>query len=53
MFIYIRIQMYQLWLPTAHDFLFIINNDVLVPDGVLTALMRAMEKSGARAAPVP
>ena len=39
--------MYQLWLPTAHDFLFIIKNDVLVPNGVLDRLMRTMDDAGA------
>lgn len=35
-------QIYQRWLPSTHEFLFIINNDVLVPDGSLDRLMRTM-----------
>ena len=40
-------QAYDRWLRGDHAHLFIINNDVLVPSGVLTQLMRAMRRGGA------
>ncbi len=39
-------QAYDRWLRGDHAHLFIINNDVLVPSGVLTQLMRAMRRGG-------
>lgn len=39
-------QAYRAWLETDHQFLFYVNNDVLVPDGVIDALARAMTKEG-------
>ena len=40
-------QAYKYWLQGKHPFLFIINNDVLVPSGVLTKLMEGMHDDGA------
>ena len=42
-----QVQAYQHWKRTRHPFMFIINNDVLVPDGALDKLMRAMQSTGA------
>ena len=39
-------QAYRAWLDTDHEFLFYVNNDVLVPDGVVDALARAMTPEG-------
>ena len=39
-------QAYRLWLQTEHEYLFFVNNDVLVPDGVIDALARAMTAEG-------
>lgn len=39
-------QMYQHWHRSTHEFLFIINNDVLVPDGVFNRLMHTMHEAG-------
>lgn len=41
-------QAYRAWLDTDHEFLFYVNNDVLVPDGVVDALARAMTPEGER-----
>ena len=40
-------QAYKYWLQGQHPFLFIVNNDVLVPSGVLTRLMDGMRDDGA------
>ena len=40
-------QAYDRWLRGTHSYLFIVNNDVLVPSGVLTKLMHAMREDGA------
>ena len=40
-------QAYDRWLQSDHAHLFIINNDVLVPHGVLAKLMHAMRDGGA------
>ena len=42
-------QAYKYWLQGQHPFLFIVNNDVLVPSGVLTRLMAGMRDDGASA----
>ena len=42
-----RMQAYDRWLLGTHVYLFIVNNDVLVPSGVLTKLMQAMRDDGA------
>ena len=39
-------QAYDHWLRGTHVYLFIVNNDVLVPSGVLTKLMHAMREDG-------
>ena len=41
-------QAYQQWKAGGADALFIINNDVLVPDGALSALAHALTPEGAR-----
>ena len=41
------VQAYKYWLQGQHPFLFIVNNDVLVPSGVLTKLMDGMREDGA------
>ena len=45
--VFVPAQAYDRWLRGDHAHLFIINNDVLVPSGVLTQLMRAMRRGGA------
>ena len=40
-------QAYKYWLQGDHPFLFLVNNDVLVPSGVLTKLMDGMRDDGA------
>jgi len=40
-------QAYKYWLQGEHPFLFLVNNDVLVPSGVLTKLMDGMRDDGA------
>ena len=40
-------QAYKYWLQGEHPFLFLANNDVLVPTGVLTKLMDGMRDDGA------
>ena len=42
-------QAYRYWKNSSHEYLFISNNDVLVPDGVMTSLMHAMRDGGAPA----
>lgn len=39
-------QAYRTWLETEHEWLFYVNNDVLVPDGAIDALAQAMTKDG-------
>ena len=45
-------QAYQQWKAGESDAMFIINNDVLVPDGALSALAHALTPEGARSLPV-
>lgn len=39
-------QAYTYWQKSTCEFMFIANSEVLVPDGVLTTLMRAMSNTG-------
>ena len=39
-------QAYRHWKKSSHEYLFISNNDVLVPNGALTSLMRVMREDG-------
>lgn len=36
-----------MWLETDHEWLFYVNNDVLVPDGAIDAMAQAMTETGA------
>jgi hypothetical protein len=40
-------QAYRHWKKSNHEYFFISNNDVLVPDGALTSLMHVMRDGGA------
>ncbi len=40
-------QAYRAWLNSSHEWLFYVNNDVLIPDGVIDILTRAMTPEGA------
>ena len=40
-------QAYRTWLETEHEWLFYVNNDVLVPDGAIDAMAQAMAAAGA------
>ena len=40
-------QAYRTWLETEHEWLFYVNNDVLVPDGAIDAMAQAMTAEGA------
>lgn len=40
-------QAYRTWLETEHEWLFYVNNDVLVPDGAIDAMAQAMTAAGA------
>ena len=39
-------QAYRHWKKSSHEYFFISNNDVLVPDGALTSLMHVMRDGG-------
>jgi len=39
-------QAYRHWKKSSHEYLFMSNNDVLVPNGALTSLMRVMREDG-------
>lgn len=39
-------QAYRTWLETEHEWLFYVNNDVLVPDGAIDAMAQAMTAEG-------
>ena len=41
------LQAYRYWKKSSHEYFFISNNDVLVPNGALTSLMRVMRDGGA------
>jgi hypothetical protein len=41
------VQAYRTWLETQHEWLFYVNNDVLVPDGAIDAMAQAMTAGGA------
>ena len=41
-----RTQAYRHWKKSSHEYFFISNNDVLVPNGALTSLMRVMREDG-------
>ena len=41
------VQAYRTWLETEHEWLFYVNNDVLVPDGAIDAMAQAMTAAGA------